>query len=51
VAARSHGAAAGSARATAALAAGIDRGFAVAAGVVVAALLLVLVTIPGRRSA
>ena len=51
VAARGRGAAAGGPRATAALASGIDRGFAVAAGVVLAALLLVLVTIPGRRRA
>jgi MFS family permease len=50
VAARSHGATAGKPAADA-LAAGVDLGFAVAAGVVVAALVLVLVTIPGRRKA
>jgi EmrB/QacA subfamily drug resistance transporter len=47
VAARSHGASTGRA-ASDALAAGVDRGFAVAAGVAAAAAILVLVTIPKR---
>ena len=50
VASRSHGATGGRV-ASAALAFGVDRGFAVAACIVAAALVLVLVTVPGRERA